>query len=63
MVKEFSTSFHAGDYDVSNNEPLKIGFGELNYFSGKIREVRLYNKALGNDAVQSVYNRAMEVCK
>lgn len=63
LVKESSTSFNAGDYDVSNNEPLKIGFGEMNYFSGKIKEVRLYNKVLGNDAVQSVYNRAMEVCK
>jgi hypothetical protein len=25
---------------------LRIGFGEVDYFSGKIREVRLYGRAL-----------------
>jgi hypothetical protein len=26
--------------------PLRIGFGEADYFSGRIREVRLYGRAL-----------------
>jgi len=34
------------NYDVSNKEPLLIGFGPVDYFSGKLREVRLYSKAL-----------------
>lgn len=57
LVKESSVSFKAEDYDVSNNEPLKIGFGELNYFSGKIREVRLYNKALRPADVKDIYSQ------
>jgi len=38
--------------DVSNNEPLWIGFGSQSYFAGKIREVRLYNRALDDREVQ-----------
>ncbi len=41
-----STSFCPADYDLSNDRPLRIGFGEMDYFSGKIREVRMYGKAL-----------------
>ena len=41
-----STPFRSADYDLSNDRPLRIGFGEMDYFSGKIREVRLYRKAL-----------------
>jgi hypothetical protein len=41
-----SERFNSGDYDISNREPLRIGFGEIDYFSGKIREVRVYNRAL-----------------
>jgi hypothetical protein len=33
-------------YDVSNQQPFLIGFGPVDYFSGKLREVRLYNKAI-----------------
>jgi hypothetical protein len=32
--------------DVSNNVPLRIGFGPQSHFDGKIRDVRLYNRAL-----------------
>jgi len=48
-----SSDFHSDDYDISNNEPLKIGFGEMDYFSGKIREVRLYNRALHDDEIRT----------
>ena len=41
-----SQPFAAGDYDLSTTAPLKIGFGEFDYFSGRIREVRLYHRAL-----------------
>ena len=41
-----SSTFDPKEYDVSNDESLKIGFGELDYFSGKIKEVRIYNRAL-----------------
>ena len=41
--------FEPKEYDVSNDEPLQIGFGEMDYFSGKIREVRVYNRALTDE--------------
>ena len=42
-----SRPFASRDYNLSNGEPLKIGFGERAYFSGRIREVRFHRRALG----------------
>ncbi|MGD9857413.1 MAG: LamG domain-containing protein, partial [Planctomycetaceae bacterium] len=36
----------SSEYDLSNPAPLFIGFGPTDYFSGKIREVRLWKTAL-----------------
>jgi penicillin amidase len=41
-----STAFPPADYDLTTESPLRIGFGEVDYFSGKIREVRLLGRAL-----------------
>jgi hypothetical protein len=41
-----SASFAPADYDLTVDCPLRIGFGEVDYFSGEIREVRLYRRAL-----------------
>ena len=41
-----SSCFEPKEYDISTDEPLKIGFGQTDYFSGKIREVRVYSRAL-----------------
>ncbi len=37
--------------DVSNSVPLTIGFGPNAYFSGRIREVRLYQRAIDQQEV------------
>jgi outer membrane protein assembly factor BamB len=50
-----SSHFEPEAYDVSNDQPLNIGLGETDYFSGKIREVRLYNRAIGDQEVKSIY--------
>ncbi len=34
-------------FDLNSSAPLKIGFGQGDYFNGRMREVRLYNRALG----------------
>lgn len=47
-----SSTFDPDDYDLSNDRPLRIGFGELDYFSGKIREVRIFNKALDEGEIK-----------
>lgn len=41
-----STAFNPSDYDLSNDEPLRIGFGQTDYFNGKINDLRIYNRAL-----------------
>jgi len=41
-----SGKFDAKDFDISNNAPLRIGFGQYDYFKGKMRDVRFYKRAL-----------------
>jgi len=41
-----STPFKPGAYNLTTKQPLKIGFGQHDYFNGKMRDVRLYNRAL-----------------
>ncbi len=52
-----SSPFNPEDYDISNNQPLTIGFGEMDYFSGKIKEVRLYNRGLNESEVKSLQQK------
>jgi Concanavalin A-like lectin/glucanases superfamily len=46
-----STPFDAADYDLSNNQPLTIGFGVNDYFAGFMSDLRLYDRALGHSDV------------
>jgi hypothetical protein len=46
-----SAHFEPAEYDLSTDQPLRIGFGQTDYFSGKIREVRIYNRALANSEI------------
>ena len=41
-----SSPFHAADYDVSIEQRLRIGFGQTDYFAGRMSEVRIYDKAV-----------------
>jgi hypothetical protein len=41
-----STAFDPAEYDLSNDRPLKIGYGQTDYFCGQIADVRIYNRAL-----------------
>lgn len=41
-----SPAFDTADYDISTDRPLEIGFGPANYFTGSMRDVRLYRRAL-----------------
>jgi hypothetical protein len=40
--------------DVSSNLPLQIGFGPAGYFHGRMREIRLYDRALSDEAVKTI---------
>lgn len=41
------------ELDLSNDQPLRIGFGAYDYFRGKMADVRLYNRALSVDQLSS----------
>ena len=41
-----SSAFDPAEYDLSTNQPLRIGFGQTEYFAGKMADVRLYKEAL-----------------
>ena len=49
-----SSPFEPSEYDVSTDQPLRIGFGQTDYFAGKIAEVRVYNRALNGRAVRKL---------
>lgn len=41
-----SETFSPGDYDLTNREPLLIGTGDQDVLDGRLRDVRLYARAL-----------------
>jgi hypothetical protein len=43
--------------DLSNTEPLQIGFGQTDYFCGMIRDVRLYKQALEEKQIQAIFRQ------
>jgi hypothetical protein len=46
-----SAAFERADYDLTNDQPLRIGFGPGDYFNGHLRDVRLYRRALTRDEI------------
>lgn len=49
-----STPFDPGQYDISNDKPLYIGFGAHDYFNGCLSDLRLYNRALSDSEVKAL---------
>lgn len=49
-----STPFDPDDYDLTNNEPLRIGFGAHDYFKGSMRDVRIYGRTLYDEEVEKL---------
>jgi hypothetical protein len=50
-----SSSFEPSDYDLTNHRPLRIGFGQVDFFHGKINDVRAYNRALSEDELRALF--------
>jgi hypothetical protein len=46
--------------DISSEAPLRIGFGPQGYFDGKLREVRLFDRALSDADVKALCNSAID---
>jgi hypothetical protein len=51
-----SAGFDNADYDLSNSNPLLIGFGAQNYFSGALSDLRLYGGALSPEQVRDLHS-------
>jgi hypothetical protein len=51
-----SAKFGQDALDVANDAPFWIGRGPTASFCGKIREVRLYDRALGEDEVRALFH-------
>lgn len=49
-----SAAFDPDRYDLTTGGPLKIGFGEQDYFTGLIRDVRLYRRGLDETEIATV---------
>jgi hypothetical protein len=45
-IKSSSSEFDPKVFDVTNGQPLKIGCGPNDFFNGRLRDVRLYQRAL-----------------
>lgn len=59
-LRATSSFFNPEEYDISSNEPLKIGFGEMGYFSGKICEVHIYNRVLNDEEIRNIFKEGRE---
>lgn len=52
-----SSAFNPRDYDLSNTQPLRIGFGQHDYFNGRMRDLRIYNRAINEAEVRDLTKR------
>jgi hypothetical protein len=49
-----STRFHSPGLDISNETPLRVGFGAYEHFNGLMSDVRVYGRALDPREVQQL---------
>lgn len=52
-----SDKFAAEQFDLSNDSPLLIGYGQYDYFNGKIKDVRIYQRALPVDELTGLMEK------
>jgi hypothetical protein len=45
----------AAEYDIANESPFYLGFGDHDYFNGILSDVRLYGRALNEAEVAALY--------
>ena len=56
MLVAASSPFDPADYDLSNDGPLRIGFGAHDHFNGRMSDLRLYNRALTDAEVSALHH-------
>ena len=53
-----STKFDPAKYDLNTKSPLKIGFGQHDYFNGKMKDLRIYDRELSPREIERVRSAA-----
>lgn len=53
-----SSALRAADFDIANAQPLLLGAGDHDSLRGRLRDVRLYSRALGAGEVAALGQRA-----
>ena len=51
-----STQFDPTEYDLTTTGPLKIGFGQHDYFNGKMKHIKLFVRPLSAADVRRISN-------
>lgn len=49
-----STSFDPAKYDLTTQQPLRIGFGQTEYFAGKMADVRIYRGSVTEQSIRQL---------
>lgn len=47
-------SCDSSTFDLSTNGPLKIGFGQHDYFNGSMKDLRIYNRTLTESEIRQI---------
>ena len=50
-----STEFDSSLYDLTGNQPLRIGFGAADHFNGWMKDVKVFDRALSVEALRAEY--------
>jgi len=54
-----SAEFDHAPYDLTNDKPMTIGFGMHDYFSGAMKDLRIYNSALSPQDVAAIAKESL----
>lgn len=46
--------YDPAEYDLSTPSPLRIGFGQHDFFNGRMKDLRLNRRALGDAEISSL---------
>ena len=49
-----SSEFDAEQFDLKPNRPLKIGSGQHDWFNGRMRNLKLYNRTLTDGEIRDL---------
>ena len=54
LVNE-SATFNSSEWKLQPDQPLRIGFGQHDYFNGRMKDVRIYERALSAEQIGKIH--------